>query len=147
MNSRLNMALREKHGFVYSVGAQFVPFTDTGLFVISFGTDVIQLSKSIGLVKEELRKLRDTPLGIRQLKESKEQMLGQLAMGEENNLSFMMMMARSTLDVGKVVSTDELSDRIRQVDAASLNAMAHEMFNEDQLSFLIMEPVRDGISK
>lgn len=39
MTLRLNLALREKHGFVYSIGAQFVPFIDTGLFVITFGTD------------------------------------------------------------------------------------------------------------
>jgi len=31
MNSRLNMVLREKRGYVYSIAAQFVPFTDTGL--------------------------------------------------------------------------------------------------------------------
>ena len=54
LNSRLNLSLREKYGFVYSIGAHFVPFTDTGLFVISFGTEPSQLTRSIGLVKEEL---------------------------------------------------------------------------------------------
>lgn len=34
MNSRLNMALREKHGFVYAIDAGYHPFTDTALFSI-----------------------------------------------------------------------------------------------------------------
>ena len=67
MNSRLNMALREKHGFVYSIGAQFVPFTDTGLFVISFGTEPTQLKRSIELVKLELKKLQGWLEKIRKL--------------------------------------------------------------------------------
>ena len=140
MNSRLNLALREKHGFVYSIGAQYVPFTDTGLFAISFGTEPKQLKRSIALIKQELRKLTDAPLGIKQLASSKEQLLGQIAMAEENNVSFMMMMARNILDQGHVTSLDEIFDRVKNTTAQQLHQLAVEMFDEDKLSYLIMEP-------
>lgn len=140
MNSRLNLALREKHGFVYSIGAQFVPFTDTGLFVISFGTEPSQMKKSIEFVKLELQKLRDEPLGVKQLSSSKEQILGQIAMAEENNISFMMMMARNLLDQGRVTSLEEIFDRVKNTTAWQLQELANEMFNEKRLSYLIMEP-------
>ncbi len=140
MNSRLNMALREKHGFVYSIGAQFVPFTDTGLFVISFGTEPKQMKKSIDLVKQELDKLKNAPLGVKQLAASKEQILGQIAMAEENNVSYMMMMARNILDLGKVTSMDEIFERVRETSALKLQELANEMFDERKLSYLIMEP-------
>jgi predicted Zn-dependent peptidase len=139
MNSRLNLALREKHGYVYSIGAQYVPFTDTGLFVISFGTEPSQMRKSIELVKLELQKLRDTPLGARQLSSSKEQILGQIAMAEENNVSFMIMMARNLLDHGRVTTLDEIFERVKNTSAKQLQELAHEMFNERHLSTLIIE--------
>lgn len=145
MNSRLNLALREKHGFVYSIGAQYVPFTDTGLFVISFGTEPSQLKRSIALVKQELKKLSHSPMGVKQLASSKEQLLGQIAMAEENNISFMMMMARNLLDQGRVTSLDEIFDRVKHTSAQQLQQLANEMFDEDKLSYLVMEPLH-GIS-
>lgn len=142
MNSRLNLALREKHGFVYSIGAQYVPFTDTGLFVISFGTEPSQMKKGIELVKHELKRLRDEPLGVKQLASSKEQILGQIAMAEENNISFMIMMARNLLDQGHVTSLEEIFERVKGTSALKLQELANEMFDESKLSYLIMEPTR-----
>ncbi len=140
MNSRLNLALREKYGFVYSIGSHFVPFTDTGIFMISFGTDPSQMTKSIGLVKAELNKLIDAPLGSRQLSSSKEQILGHLAMAVESNISFMMMMARNLLDLGKITSFEEIQERVKQTSSSQLQELANEMFDEKKLSCLIMEP-------
>lgn len=143
MNSRLNMALREKRGYVYSVAAQFVPFTDTGLFVISFGTEPAHLKKSIELVHQELKKMREEPLGSKQLASSKEQLLGQIAIAEENNINFMMMMARNLLDLGKVDTLEEIFERVRNTTPRKLTELAGEMFKEKDLSYLIMEP-KDG---
>ncbi|MBY0434639.1 MAG: insulinase family protein [Cyclobacteriaceae bacterium] len=140
MNSRLNLSLREKFGFVYSIGSQFVPFTDTGIFVISFGTEPSQLSKSMKLVEEELRKLRENKLGIKQLASAKEQIMGQVAMAEESNISFMMMMGRSLLDVGRIPELEEIFTRIRQTTADDLLGLANEMFDREKLSVLRMEP-------
>jgi len=140
MNSRLNMALREKHGFVYSIGAQFVPFTDTGLFIISFGTEPAQMKRSISLVKTELRKMREQLMGVKQLAASKVQLLGQIAMAEESNISFMIMMARNLLDLGKVTTLEEIFSRVQDTTSQRLRDLANEMFREEDLSCLIMEP-------
>jgi predicted Zn-dependent peptidase len=140
MNSKLNMTLREKRGFVYSIGAQYVPFTDVGLFVISFGTEPGQLAKSIELVKEELRKMRDERMGVKQLAAAKEQLLGHIAMAEENNMSFMMMMARNLLDLGKVTPLEEIFDRVKNTKAIKLQELANDIFDEDKLSYLRMQP-------
>lgn len=140
LNSRLNLSLREKYGFVYSIGSHFIPFTDTGLFVITFGTEPTQLSRSIRLVQEELRKLRDDKLGVKQLTSAKEQIMGQIAMAEESNITFMMMMGRSILDLGKVPSLDELFSRIRNATADDLQEMANEVFDIEKMSYLRMEP-------
>lgn len=140
LNSRLNLSLREKYGFVYSIGAHFVPFTDTGLFVISFGTEPSQLKQSIGLVLEELKKLRNEKLGTRQLASAKEQIMGQVAMAEESNISFMMMMGRSLLDLNRIPPLEEIFAKIKDTTADQLRDMAIDMFDESKLSYLRMEP-------
>lgn len=140
MNSRLNLTLREKKGYVYSVGSQYAPFSDTGIFVVSFGTDPTQVRKAIQIVHEEMDRLAHAGLSERQLKIAREQFLGQMAMAEENHIGFMIMMARNMLDVNEFTSFDEITESIKSVTAAELKKIAAEVFNKKQLSCLIMEP-------
>jgi predicted Zn-dependent peptidase len=140
MNSRLNLALREKHGFVYSIDATYQSYTDTGLFAVFFGTEPGQLNRSMNLVRKELKKLREIPLGTLQLHNAKEQLMGQLAMAEENNASFMLMMGKSMLDLGKIEALDDIYSKIKSVTSAELQNLANEMFQGDQLSQLTYIP-------
>ncbi len=145
MNSRLNLALREKYGFVYSIDAHYVPYTDTGLFAVFFGTEPRQLNRCISLVKKELNRFCDKPLTTRQLEAAKEQLKGQLAMAEENNLSLMLMMGRSVLDVGRVPSLEEIYHQIDETDSLKLMDVAQDMFDERKLSYLVMEPENNRV--
>lgn len=140
LNSRLNLALREKHGFVYSIDANYLPFTDVGLFAIFFGTQKGKMNQSQELVLKELRKLKGKPLGTTQLHRLKEQLMGQLAMAEENNISLMLMMGKSILDLGRIHSLDDLFQKIKGTDALELQGIAIEIFAEEQLSYLTYGP-------
>ncbi len=140
MNSRLNLALRERYGFVYSIDAHYVPYTDTGLFAVFFGTEPKQLDRCINLVKKELNKFCEKPLTRRQLESAKEQLKGQLAMAEENNLSLMLMMGRSILDLGRIPTLEETYNQIDEVDSLMLRDIAQDIFDESKMSYLIMEP-------
>jgi predicted Zn-dependent peptidase len=145
MNARLNMALREKYGFVYNVEANYTPFIDTGLFSVYFATEKKQLNKSIDLVLKELRRMKEKPLGTMQLHLCKEQLIGQLAMAEESNLNFMQMMGKSLLDLGKIETLEEIFNRINNVTSSELRELSQEIFDEKQLSFLKYIP--NGISE
>jgi predicted Zn-dependent peptidase len=140
MNSRLNLALREKHGFVYSIDAHYIPYTDTGMFAVFFGTEPRQLERCITLIKKELYRFCEKPLTSRQLASAKEQIKGQLAMAEENNLSLMLMMGRSLLDLGRIPALDEIYQTIDKTSSRKLMKIAREIFDESMLSYLIMEP-------
>lgn len=140
MNSRLNLALREKHGFVYSIDAHYIPYTDTGMFAVFFGTEPRQLDRCISLVKKELDRFRDKPLTKRQLASAKEQMKGQLAMAEENNLGLMLSMGRSVLDIGRVPSLEEIYNHIDEISSFTLRDVAQDIFDDRKMSYLIMEP-------
>ena len=134
MNSRLNLSLREKHGWVYSVESNYHPFSDTGLFAIYFATEPKHFERSIALVMKELKLLKEQALGKMQLHNAKEQLFGQLAMAEENNLNFMLMMGKSILDSNEVESLEVIFENIRNITASDLMEVANEMFQEDDLS-------------
>ncbi|MDJ1502228.1 pitrilysin family protein [Xanthocytophaga agilis] len=143
MNSRLNLALREKHGFVYSVEASYSPFLETGLMAIYFGTEPKQLQKSLSLISKELKLLRDKKMGTLQFHTAKEQLMGQLAMSEESNLNFMLMMAKSLLDTERIESLPEIFSQIRTITAEQLQDLANEMLNENEWSKLLYLPEED----
>lgn len=140
MNSRLNLALREKYGFVYSVEATYTPYIDTALMAIYFGTEPKQLDKSLSLIGRELRLLREKTMGTLQLHTAKEQLMGQLAMAEESNHNFMLMLGRSILDVGRVDSLPDIFAHIRRITAAQLRDIANEMLDENRMSHLTYLP-------
>lgn len=140
MNSRLNLALREKYGFVYNIEASYHPFADTGLFAIYFGTEKSQVERSHRIIARELKALKEKPLGVMQLHKAKEQLIGQLAMAEENNASLMLMLGKSILDLDRVDSLEDVFDRIRNVSSADLMDIANEMFDADRLSYLTFLP-------
>ncbi len=140
MNSRFNMALRERHGFVYAIDASYTPYLDSGFFGVFFGTERKHLDKSISLVMKEFRKLREIPLTSAQLHYTKGQIMGQLAMSEESNNSFMLMMAKSLLDVRKVESLSEIFEKIRLITSSELQEVARDMFDESQFSCLTYFP-------
>ncbi|MFZ9046797.1 MAG: M16 family metallopeptidase [Cyclobacteriaceae bacterium] len=140
MNSKLNMSLREKHGFVYGVEAHFSSYIDTGLFTIGFATDPKKHKKSLSLIEKELKSLKDRPMTTTQLHKGKQQLKGQLAMSEENNSSMMMMMAKTLLDLEKVPSLDSVFDKIDSVTPSKLQSLAQESLNMDDFSSLTYLP-------
>ncbi len=142
MNSRLNLAVREKHGLVYTIDANYATYIDIGLFGIYFGTEKKQLKRTTALVLKELKKVREKPLGTLQLHTAKEQLMGQLAMAEESNMGLMMMMGKSILDQNRVDSLNEIFDQIRRIKAADLLEIANEILREDNLSILNYIPAK-----
>jgi predicted Zn-dependent peptidase len=141
MNSRLNLSVREKHGLVYSIDSHYHAYSDTGMFAIYFGTEPTQVKKCMKLIRREMDKLCTKRLSPTELASAKDQIKGQLALSEENNLGIMLMMGRAVLEQDRVPALEELFDKIDQVTARSLQKVANEMFDEDKLSYLFMEPM------
>ena len=84
--------------------------------------------------------MREKPLGTLQLHKAKEQLVGQLAMAEENNASLMLMMGKSILDINKVHSLEGIIKNIRSISSEQLIDIANEALVEDQLSYLTFLP-------
>jgi len=140
MNSRLNLSLREKHGYVYNIESSYQPFSDTGFFGIYFGTEGKTLNKAQSLVLKEMKKLGSKTLGTVQLHMAKEQAIGQMAMAEENYAALMLVYGKSLIDHNKVDPLDVIFNQIKNASAVELQEIAAEIFNPEQLTFLTYKP-------
>ncbi|SFT92533.1 Predicted Zn-dependent peptidase [Algoriphagus locisalis] len=140
MNSRLNLMLREKHGYVYSIESSYQPFSDVGFFGVYFGTEGKTLKKAQSLVLKEMNKLSNTKLGTLQLHMAKEQAIGQMAMAEENYSALMLVYGKSLLDHGKVDPLDKIFAQIKNTTAMDIQDIAQDIFNPDMLTFLTYTP-------
>ncbi|MGK0406669.1 MAG: putative Zn-dependent peptidase [Roseivirga sp.] len=136
MNSRLNLNIREKYGFTYHLESFYHPYIDTGLFGIYLGTDPGTADRTVQLVERELKKLREQKLGILQLSKAKKQILGQLAMGQENNNSLMLSFGKSLLFHNHIESFEAIVEDVENTDAETLMRVANEIFQPDAFSSL-----------
>jgi predicted Zn-dependent peptidase len=139
MNSRLNMALRERNGIAYNVEANFTPYTDTGIFMVYFGTELNNLQKALQLVEREFAILRDKKMGILQLSKVKKQLIGQLAISNENREDLMLTLGRSYLYFDKVDTLSTVIEKVEKITAEDIFNVANEMLNKDRLSKLIFQ--------
>lgn len=137
MNSRLNMALRERNGLAYNIESSYTPYTDTGIFMVYFGTDQENLSRAIRLVKKEFELLRKKALGHLQLSRAKKQLLGQLAIASENREELMLSIGRSYLYFDKVDPLSEVFSKINSITADDILQVSNEILTEERLSVLI----------
>ena len=137
MNSRLNVALRERSGLVYNVEANLTSYTDTGLFSIYFGTDQEDVNRCIRLVHKELKRLREKPLSSGQLATAQKQIIGQIGVAADNFENNALNMAKTYLHYNKYEEPQEVYKRIQSLTPQDLWEVANEMFREENLSTLI----------
>jgi len=136
MNSMLNLSLREKHGLVYNVESSYQPFTDTGMWSVYFGCDSENAARCEQLVYNELQKLRDQKLTENVLKKYKLQLMGQMAIANEQKENLALSLGKSFLRYGKIDGMTIIKQHIEEVTAEKLQEIAIEIFNPEQLSVL-----------
>ena len=137
LNSRLNLALRERNGLAYSVESNYVPYSDTGFFSIYFATDKKYHEKCLSVIFKEINKLRDSKLGILQLSRAKKQLKGHVARGFENRENMAINMGKSLLVFDEISGIDEICSKIDAITASQLLEIANEAFDRSRMSMLI----------
>lgn len=140
MSSILNLGIREKYGIAYTIESNFTMYSDTGHFNIYLGTDEDKLSKAVRLVQKELDKLRHHPLSETQLQRAKQKFKGQIALAEENRMSMIISEAKNILDYNRVVTLDEVFNKIDETDTKAIHGLAEEFFDPKVLVSLAFVP-------
>jgi predicted Zn-dependent peptidase len=139
MNSRLNMALRERNGMAYNVESGYTGYFDTGEFSVYFGTDKENLDQAQALVYKELQKMKEQQMGVVQLSRAKKQLIGQLAISTENREDLMLSIGKSLLFFNQVDPIETIFRKIESIESLDIMEIANEVFDESQNSILIYQ--------
>ena len=139
MNAKLNLALREHNGLVYTVESTMVSYGDTGTWSIYFGCDEHDVKRCLRLVRKELDKFMQKPLSDAQLKAAKKQIKGQIGVACDNRENFALDFGKSFLHYGWEKNVDRLYEQVDAITAAQIQAVAQELFDKDRLTTLIFK--------
>ena len=139
MNAKLNLALREHNGLVYTVESTMVSYGDTGTWSIYFGCDEHDVKRCLRLVRKELDKFMQKPLNDAQLKAAKKQIKGQIGVACDNRENFALDFGKSFLHYGWEKNVDRLYEQVDEITAAQIQAVAQELFDKDRLTTLIFK--------
>ena len=137
MNAKLNLALREHNGLVYTVESTMVSYGDTGTWSIYFGCDEHDVKRCLRLVRKELDKFMQKPLSEAQLKAAKKQIKGQVGVACDNRENFALDFGKSFLHYGWEKNVDRLYEQVDEITAEQIQAVAQELFDKDRLTTLI----------
>ena len=117
MNAKLNLALREHNGLVYTVESTMVSYGDTGTWSIYFGCDEHDVKRCLRLVRKELDKFMQKPLSDAQLKAAKKQIKGQIGVACDNRENFALDFGKSFLHYGWEKNVDRLYEQVDEITA------------------------------
>jgi predicted Zn-dependent peptidase len=139
LNSRLSIALRERNGLTYHIESNFIPYSDTGLMSVYFGTDGDLLEKALALVMKELARVRNVKIGVLPLRTAKKQLIGQVSIAQESKQNLMLSMGKSFLMMDRYLTLQEIIRIIESITAEQLLETANEILAPEQLSMLIFK--------
>lgn len=139
MNTRLNIALRERRGLVYTVESSMVAYGDTGMWCTYFGCDPADVNKCLRIVRRELNHFMEKPLSATQLQNAKRQLKGQLGVACDNRESFALAFGKSFLHYGYERHLDILFRQIDSITAEQIQQVANDIFAQERMTTLTIK--------
>ncbi|MBU5466729.1 insulinase family protein [Virgibacillus sp. MSJ-26] len=137
MSSRLFQEVRENRGLAYSVFSYHSSFLDSGMLTIYAGTGKDQLSELQDTIQTTIQNLIRDGLKDKEIRNSKEQMKGNLTLSLESTNSRMSRNGRNELLLKRHRSLDELINEIDKVNHQSIQEIIDRTFKESPSVALI----------
>ena len=149
MSSRLFQVIREDHGLAYSIHSSTALLDDVGLLAISAGLDADKLPQALGLIMRELKSFREKPPGAAELRRARDYLIGQLDLSLESTENQMMWIGEQLLGYGKIISPAETRQKLADVNAGQIRAVAREIFQPQRMSLAVVSPLKTdrGLAK
>lgn len=129
MNSVLNREMRDRRGLVYTVDSNVSLMSDSGTWLVYFGCDSHDVDKCRKIVTRELQHRADKVMSEATLNRAKTQYIGQLMISGEHKESRAMSLGKSVMYFGRVMDTDEVAERIRNVSGEEVRRAAEMICN------------------
>ncbi|AKM84032.1 TPA: hypothetical protein DCZ46_01745 [Candidatus Campbellbacteria bacterium] len=138
MSSRLFTKLREEMGVCYYVRSGNNTFTDHGYLDVSVGSDNKRAKEVITAILEEFKKLKTEIVSEKELKKTKEYLIGGMTLSLESSDSFAEFYGIQDILKETIESPKEKADRIKKVTAGDIKKTANKIFTNANLNLAIV---------
>ena len=141
-SSRLFQELREEAGLAYDVHSFQVDYADSGSLQVYAGVDPENLDQAITGVLNELRRLRDEPVGSDELERARSYAAGrlELRLEESRHLSAWLGVQEALHD--RVLTPDDVLAELNAVTPDSIHALAQRLLRDELLCLTVIAPAR-----
>ncbi|MEA3494274.1 MAG: pitrilysin family protein [Candidatus Margulisiibacteriota bacterium] len=138
MSSRLFQEVREKRGLAYSIFSTSSPFKDFGIAYVYAGTSKESLEPVVNLILEQFSKLKKEGVTKEELEKAREYMKGTLVLGLEATSSRMNWLAKSEYNYGRIMTIDEIFDKVDKVSNDDIIRLADKFFRSEVLTLAVI---------
>jgi predicted Zn-dependent peptidase len=121
MSSRINIALRERYGMVYTAYSNLHFFSDSGAFSIYAGSERNNIKRIEQVIEAETKKLKEFKISDKELNRAKEQLKANTVMALESMSSRMQNLAKSEFLLNRFQHNEELMNLIDSVNQDQIN--------------------------
>lgn len=142
MSSRLFQVVREDNGLAYSICSSLGFFDDVGALNISAGLETEKLPQALRLITGELKRLTQSLVAPAELRRARDYVIGQIDLSLESTENQMMWLAEQLLGYGKTIPATEIKQRLCDVKASEIRAVARDFFKPERLSLALVSPLK-----
>jgi len=143
MSSRLFKEVRERRGLAYSVGSGVTRYNDTGTLSISAGVSAEQVTEATSVIKQELQKLVDEPVGVEELTKARDYTIGSFRLGLETPMALAQRAGENLLMLGEIEPIDDVVAKLEAVTADDVQRVARRLFRSEHLCMSLVGPGAD----
>lgn len=143
MSGRIFQKLRDEMGVAYYCRASTDTMTDHGVFSVSAGVTTAKLSESIDALLGELARLRSEAVPERELRKAKDYLIGTMYLHLESSDDVANFAAEQEILRRKIITPEELSEKIERVTADDVRQVAKEIFVDKNLNMALIGKTLD----
>jgi predicted Zn-dependent peptidase len=138
MSSRLFIEIREKRGLAYMVKSGAEPFRDTGFFYVRAGLESKNINKAIKVMQNEMQKIIDKGVTVRELKDAKTNIRGSLVLSLEDSSAEANWYAAEALFAKKIKTPEEKLSEIDGVSNEQIKDVAKKIFKMEEMRVAVI---------
>ncbi len=144
MSSRLFIKVREKNGLAYSIHTLADISTDTGYLVTQAGIDHKNLEKSIRLILEEYKDLKNKKVSEKELQKAKDYLKGKMFLSLDSSSKQASYYATQELLEKNILTPEQEFEKIDKVSVSDIKKVAEDIFVSSGLNLAAIGPLEDS---
>ncbi|MFA6190526.1 MAG: pitrilysin family protein [Candidatus Staskawiczbacteria bacterium] len=144
MSSRLFIKVRERNGLAYSIHTSADSTTDAGYLVTQAGIDHKNLEKSIELILQEYKDLKENKITEKELQKAKDYLKGITSLSLDSSDYQASFYGLQELFEKNIITPEEKFAKIDKISIDDINKVAEDIFLPEKLNLAVIGPYKES---